>query len=130
VIARSLGFGAPDLALLFAFRGKAPVHATLRSIDPDSIRLLTTATAYPPARIGVTAAVRSRLGDNDVVGSFGDRAGGPFFICAAGLSAQMLASLSGDAYWQTLEDLDVRCADVAEADSVVVIELPPLRPRR
>ena len=129
MIARSSGFGAPDLALLFAFWGTAPNSATVRSIDPQATsRLVGTAWAYPPARVSVTEAVRTRLETNDVVGTFVDRPAGPSYVCAAGLSSQMLATLEGAAYWQFLLGLDVRCMDVSETDPVLVIELPT--PRR
>ncbi len=125
VIARSSGFGAPDLALLFAFWGAAPSNATVRTIDPDSaIHLIDTAWAYPSARVGITESVRAGLGPNDVVGTFVDRRAGPSYVCAAGLSAQMLSRLSGDAYWEFLRSLEVRCMDVPESDPVMVIDLP------
>jgi hypothetical protein len=128
VIGRASGFGAPDLALVFVFWGTAPKNATVRTIDPDSAaRLIDTAWAYPAARVGVTDMVRARLEPNDVVSTFVDRSATPSYVCAAGLSSQMLSTLSGDAYWEFLRGLEVRCVDVPETEPLIVIELPTPR---
>src|SRR5262249_50279892 len=111
-------------------RPLAVTHPTLGEVG----RLAKSGVA-PVMAVAVDAADATdlpagQLQPDDLLGRVTDRPPGTVTICAVGYSQQQLGSAgapSFEEYGSQMQDLEVTCAQVTADQSVVTLELPPMR---
>jgi len=128
VIARSADVTPPDAAMLWLFPAKPALpHPTIEAIARAGFDTTPTmAMRVDPQH--VPAALAGHVAADDLSATIAARPAGELVVCALGFAKKQLTGTStlGD-FGLAMSKLDLGCAHVAPDQTVVTVEVPPVR---
>jgi len=128
VIARSADVMPPDAAMLWVFPAKPALpHPTLDAIARAGFAITPT-MAMPVDLQHVPAPLADHVAADDLIATISVRPAGELVVCALGFAKKQLAGTSTlTDFGMAMAKLDLGCANVSADQTVVTVEVPPVR---